>query len=124
MTDACTVTFRFKLPGVLLLRAEIGAWSRSPKGVVCDVTRDGTVTISCTNWSELHARGMVISTAASFMRRIDNGIPPTAIPAKLSGAPSAKGREIDYAITLGARISIARTGEAPEVFGNPLLAVV
>jgi hypothetical protein len=118
-----TVTLSFHLPPVLLLRAPIGSWPQAPRGVTLKVGTDGMVTSSCVNGSELHARGLVMTTAAAFLRAMDRNIPPTVIPAKMS-APSLGDRTVTYAIALGARVSIARTGEAPAVWGNPLLSVV
>jgi hypothetical protein len=117
-----TVRFAFRLPPVLLLRAPIGLWPRAPRGVTVRVESDGAVDVICTSGSELHARGMAIATAASFLHAVDHNVPPTTIPASLT-VPSCGDREIRYAIRLGVRVSIARTGEAPAVFGNPLLAV-
>jgi hypothetical protein len=117
------VTLSFRLPPVLMLRAPLGAWRRAPRGVTLDVGEDGTVTASCVNGSELYARTQVMTAAASFLRAMDSNIPPITIPAKMT-APSLGDRTVDYAISLGARVTIARTGEAPAVWGNPLLAVL
>ena len=115
------VLFTFKLPATLLLRAEPGLWGRAPRSVSLDVAHDGLVVVTCTDLSELHARGLVISTTGAFIRSIDRNAPVLKIPALMT-VRSVR-RPIEYMIVIGARVSIARTGEAPATFANPLLAV-
>ena len=116
------VRFVFRLPPTLLLRAEPGTWRRAPRGVTLEVAGDGAVEVSCTNGSEIYARNLVLQTAGAFVRSIEDNARTLKIRAVLS-APSCR-RPIGYMIIIGARVSIARTDEAPEVFGNPLLAAM
>jgi hypothetical protein len=116
-----SVRFAFRLPPTLLHRVEPGAWPRAPRSVSVEVAGDGAVEISCTNGSEIYAFNQVLQTAGSFIRSIEKNAPTLKIRAALT-APSCK-RPIGYMIVVGARVSIARTDEAPEVFGNALLAV-
>jgi hypothetical protein len=112
------VRFSFALSGLLLERAPIGSWPRAPRGVRLEVRRDGAVEVTCINGSELHARDLVIATAGAFVRSIDHA-PPTSIAAVLRCGDR---RILRYAITLGARVSIAQSNERPVMFGN-LLAI-
>lgn len=123
LADFEPVTLSFRLPPVLMLRAPLGAWRRAPRGVTLFAGADGTVTANCVNGSELFARTQVMTAAASFLRAMDSNISPIVIPAKMT-APSLNGKAVDYQISLGARVTIARSGQAPAVWGNPLVAIV
>ena len=112
------VVFRFRLPTILLLRAEPGAWGRAPRDVRLDVAVDGRVEVSCRNGSESYARTRVLHTAAGFVRSIETNVPALSMGAELT--PANGERPIRYSIVLGARVSIARAGEAPLLFGNQL----
>ena len=114
------VRFAFRLPATLLLRAEPGLWGRAPRDVTLDVAGDGAVTVACANGSENYARTRVLHTAAGFLRSIDRDVPPLSIPALLT--PANGERPIRHQITIGACVSIARTGEAPMMFSGPPLA--
>ena len=110
------VTFRFRLPPVLMLRAPLGPWRRAPRGVDLDVGRGGDILVACRDGSELHARNQVLQTAAAFLRAADRNVPPMTFMATLE--PGNGERPIRYAISLGARVSIARTQENPLVVGQ------
>jgi hypothetical protein len=108
------VRFRFHLPPALLVRAPIGDWPRAPRGVVLHVGPGGQIRVSARNGSESYARGQVLQTAASFLRSIDHNLAPATFRAELT--PANGEAPIRYAITIGARVSIARTAEEPAVF--------
>lgn len=110
------VRFAFRLPPTLLLRAEPGLWADAPRDVTLQVAGDGAVEIRCTNGSERYARTRVLHTAAGFLRSIDQDVPPLSISAVLT--PANGERPIRHMITIGACVSIARTNEAPAVFGG------
>jgi len=108
------VTFRFRLPPTLMLRAPVGAWPRAPRGASVDVAADGAVVVTSVDRHETYARDQVIKVAARFLGLIDADVPMTALPASLS-APSCRARPEIYAIALGAKVSIARTDRAPHL---------
>jgi hypothetical protein len=108
------VTFRFRLPPALMLRAPVGAWLRAPRGVSVDVSADGAVIVTSVDHHETYARDQVVKTAARFLGSIDADVPMTSLPASLS-APTCRARPEIYAIALGAKVSIARTERAPHL---------
>lgn len=103
------VTFRFKLPGSLAMRAHPGFWPRSPRGVTLDVGDGGNVLVTSVDLSERYARKQVLETAAHFLRAVDDLSGPRTFCGELS-APSNRDRPEIYSIALGASVSIARAG--------------
>jgi hypothetical protein len=112
MSDAHHVVMRFRLPPALLLRAPVGLWERSPRGVIVAVASDGAVTVTGIDHSETFAEQQVLRTAAKFLRAIDARTCPVGFAATLS-APSCRRRPRGYAISFGAKVSIARSDFAP-----------
>ena len=106
------VCFLFRLPPVLLVGVTFGAWPRAPRGCTLEVEGNGAVTVSCSDGLETYAVDQVLATAASFLREIDRNAPPTMMPARLV-FPRGRGSSVAYAISIGARVSIARTAFAP-----------
>lgn len=120
------VTFRFRLPPALALRAPLGFWPRSPAGCTLDVGEHGNVLVTSVDHSETYARKQVFAVAGAFLRQTDPITQPTVINASLS-APSCRERGEVYAISLGAAVSIARTDphQAPVlVFKRERLSLV
>ena len=101
------VVFRFRLPPVLMLRAEPGEWPRTARGVTLHVKPDGAIAVTSIDHSETFGRRQVLGTAARFLRAIEADAPMTTLAAELS-APSCRARPERYTIALGARVSITR----------------
>ena len=92
----------------------ISTWGHNPRGAATLGRRDqGKVTVRCNDGLEMVARQQELTAAANFLRSFDGFLPPTAIPAHL--IPPFTDRKIPYAISLGARVSIARASERPLV---------
>jgi hypothetical protein len=102
------VTFRFRLPPALAMRAPLGFWPRSPRGCTLDVGDHGNVLVSSVDHSEIFARKQVLQTAGAFLRTTDPVTQPETLLGELS-APSCRERLEVYSITLGAAVSIARS---------------
>lgn len=122
MGTAHHVTFRFRLPPALN-SAALRAWThwRSPRGVTIEIDEDPpsgklVVTVTSADHSETYGRDQVLITAAHFLGAIKLVREPHAVAGELA-APSCRGRPFIYAISLGAVVSIARTGEKPIVVG-------
>jgi len=101
------VTFEFRLPAVLLLRAQPGPWPRAPRGARLDVARDGNVVVTSLDHSETYARNQVLKVASAFLRETDDRIAAHLIIATLY--PSNGDRPQRHCIALGARVSITPT---------------
>lgn len=110
------VVFQFRLPPVLLLHAQPGFWPRAPRGASVNVAGDGRITVTSVDRSEIYARAQVQRVAAAWLRESVRHQAPRAIAATLS-APSCREAPERYAIALDARVSIAKTAEAPLVAG-------
>ena len=101
------VTFRFRLPLVLMLSAQPGAWPRAPRGGMLEVDRDGSIIVTSFDHSETYAREQVLRLARSFLREVDDKTACIEIPAMLY--PSNGDRPIRYSIALNAKIAITPT---------------
>ena len=112
------VCFAFHLPPVRSIRARAGDWARAPRGCKVYVGYDGDVEVTSFDGLETYAIERVLETAASFLREIDSNMPPLTIPARIT-LPEGRGPPIAYAISLGARVSIARTAHAPFIEKEP-----
>jgi hypothetical protein len=124
MADRKLVTFRFTLPGALLLRAPVGAWPRAPRGVRLTVEAGGAVTVVSFDRLESYARRQALDAASAFLRVMDRGQGALTFPAVLT--PANGESPIHYAVVVGAEVSIARTREKPHLgeAGAPQLALV
>lgn len=101
------VTFRFRLPLVLMLAAQPGLWPRSPRGGEILVDRDGSVLVRSFDRSETYAREQVLRLARAFLREVDDKTACIEIPAMLY--PSNGDNPIRYSIALNAKIAITPT---------------
>ncbi len=108
------VILAFRLPSALLLHAAPGIWPRSPRGCTVEVAADGSITVTSFDRHESYATEQVQRVAIAFLRATVRDAPPTAIAAALS-APSTRARWLGYAITLGAKVSIAQTAVKPVI---------
>ncbi len=121
MAGRTYVTFRFRLPLVLMLAAQPGAWPRAPRGAALDIDRDGSIVVTSFDHLETYAREQVLRLARSFLREVDDKTACIEIPAMLY--PSNGDRPIRYSIALNAKIAITPTftqaalieGHAPAV---------
>lgn len=104
MSERTYVAFRFRLPLVLMLRAQPGPWPRAPRYVTVDVAKDGAVVIETPDQSESYARNQVLKTAAAFLREVDDRIGAHVLIGMLQ--PGNGAAPIRYSIALGARVSI------------------
>lgn len=116
------VCFRFQLPPDLFLRAPVGLWPRSKQGCLVVVEADGAVTITSFDRHLTFACEQVCTMASAFLRSLGRSSLPRAFAATLDG-PHCRTRPIDYAISLDARVSIARTRDKPHVSGDPVALV-
>jgi hypothetical protein len=110
------VTLIFRLPPALQLMAGPGRWRHASADVTITIAADGAVEVSCADALETHARHQVLNETMRFLRILSRQAPALAIPAALT-APSQGGRPDHYAISIGARVSIARTREEPALLG-------
>jgi hypothetical protein len=105
------VTFRFRLPPVLMLRAPLGFWPRCPRGVTLDVGEDGNVLVTSVDHHMSYAVDQVQKVAGRFLSSIGADVPMTTLQAFLS-TPETRRRPITdparYSIALGAEVSITR----------------
>jgi len=115
-SDRHHVVFQFRLPPVLLLHAQPGLWPRAPRGASVDVGEDGAVVVTSYDHLETYARDQVLRVACAYLRACVRNAPPVTIRATLS-APSCRQRPVGYAISLGAKVSIAETNARPVVIG-------
>jgi hypothetical protein len=110
--------FIFHLPPVLMRGVPIGVWPRAPRGCRLEVEACGTVTVASVDALESYATEQVFKTTGAFLREaIMSAAPPTSLPACLTPR-AGRGAPIAYAISLGARVSIARTAFEPIVIGG------
>ena len=111
MTASHHVTFRFHLPPVLMLRAPIGLWPRSPRGVTLRVADDGDVLITSVDHHMTYAVDQVLKSAARFLGSIGADAPMTSLRGFLSTPATRRTIASDparYSIALGAKVSITR----------------
>lgn len=106
--------FRFTLPAALLACAPRGEWPGAPHGASLHVGLTGDVRVTCRNFSETYARARVQTAAAAFLRAISADAPMMTIAAEL--VPGNGDAPIQFSVSLGARVVIARTAEAPALF--------
>jgi hypothetical protein len=105
------VTFRFRLPPVLLLRAPLGFWPRTPRGVRLDVGEEGNVLVTSFDHHMTYAVDQVLKCAARFLAAIGADVPMTTLHGFLSTPQTRRTAASDparYSIALGAKVSITR----------------
>jgi hypothetical protein len=118
MADRALVTFRFTLPAALRPLVVL----TMPRGAVVHAGADGLVTVASLDRSETYARNQVLEVAATLLSALDRGQGAVTFPAVLM--PSNGEPPIHYAVSLGAKVSIARTREKPHLFpAQPELAL-
>jgi len=105
------VSFRFRLPPVLLLRAPLGFWARCPRGVTLDVGEEGNVLVTSVDHHMSYAIETVLKTAGRFLGVIGADVPMTTLHGFLSTPETRRTVASDparYSIALGAKVSITR----------------
>jgi hypothetical protein len=112
------VTFRFRLPPALLLRAPLGFWPRAPRGCTLDVGEEGNVLVTSLDRHMSYATDQVLKTAARFLAAIGADAPLQRLTGFLSTPATREagaGHPARYSIALGAKVSITRVliEEAP-----------
>jgi hypothetical protein len=105
------VRFVFRLPPALRLLAPIGAWDGAPQGAQLAVADDGMVESASWDRSVSYAQSQVLDVAARFLRELKCQAPPAPIAAER--VTRATGRSERFAIVIDAKVSIARTDQAP-----------
>jgi hypothetical protein len=100
------VWFAFRLPPALLLNVPIGDWPRSPHDTRLFVGPTGEIRVHCRDASETYGRHAVLQVAATFLRALKPNSPATVSGVLTPGNGDA---ELNYQITIGAAVVIART---------------
>ena len=86
------VTFRFRLPPALALRAPLGFWPASPRGCTLDVGEQGNVLVTSVDRLESYARKQVFAVAGAFLRQTDPITQPAVMQRFALGAVVPRAR--------------------------------
>lgn len=110
------VLLGFTLPAELAAGLAPGRWHPCIHRITVTVTAEHVVMIEASDLMESHARVQAFDQMARFLKTLPKPARPLVLIAALTSASTRHPER--YAVSFGARFSVARTDYAPMLFGD------